>query len=649
MRTLVIGTAGHIDHGKTSLVRALTGVDTDRWKEEQERGITIDLGFAHLDLADDLRASIVDVPGHERFVKNMVAGTGGIDLVMMTVAADEGIMPQTREHLDICSLLGVKRGLVALTKTDMVDDPEWIPMVTEDIRREFEQTFLADCPIVPLSSRSGEGIEDLIQILTVLGRDLEQRPDSGMAFLAIDRSFSMKGFGTVITGTLVSGRLALEDEVDVLPDPAGRLAGLKVRGLQSHGEDLAQAGPGQRLAINISGVERQVLHRGQVLVASGALRPSRWIEGSLQVLEGAHPIRDRALVTLHTGTAKTQARIQLIDSDKLAPGQTGLVRIRFEDELAVLPGQRYLLRGTNPIQGRGTTMAGGEIHIILPPRRRKREREAWIAELKAVASGDLDAAILTTLSHVGVEGATPGELAMRTGRSTKKVEQGLQNLLQRRSVFKFDRERGRHISAQVLEHMASRAEEALKAFHTAQPLLPGMPTEQLRTSLRPRPEPRVFRFLVAEMTKQGRIALEEETTRLIGHEVMLDANDTATQERVLRTYREAKLAPPRVKEVADELGQGPEALRDLLQHLVRQGSLIHIAGDMYACTQAVEELKQRLLDHFDTADSINTQEFKTMVGTTRKHVIPLAEYFDGQKITMRVGDKRVRRGRSQGG
>ena len=647
MRSFVIGTAGHIDHGKSALIKALTGTDPDRLAEEKSRGITIDLGFAHLELAEDLRASVVDVPGHERFVKNMVAGTGGIDLVLMVVAADEGIMPQTREHLDICQLLGVGRGVVALTKTDLVEDPDWLEMVSEDVRKEFAGTFLEEAPIVPVSSRTGAGLDALRATLDEIGRDLAIRPGTGLPFLAIDRSFSMRGFGTVVTGTLVSGRLRIEDAVDVIPDPTRKLTELKIRGLQSHGSDQQEVSAGLRLAINLSGVEKAALHRGQVLVHAGSLQAGTELEVRLKLLPGAKPLKTRKRMLFHTGTSKVSAALQLIGTRTLNPGEQAFVRVRCEEPIAALPGHHFILRGFSPIPARGTTFGGGRILAILPPRRKQRDLPAWIEELETLDQGGLPARLAVLLDRAGPAGLDLPGLAQRSGASLREVERELERMLATRLAFKFDREHGRYTSAGVVAQLAKKACDLLAAFHAKNPLLPGMPTEQLRGSLDAELEPKLLRVLLAELTRDGQAVQSGDHTRLVDHQVRLDADGSQQEQSLLDLYRQAGLAPPRLSEAASHLDRPEAGVRDLLKHLARTGTLTHLTADMYISTGALDELQGRLVKHLEEHSEIDTQAFKKMVGASRKHVIPLAEYFDRQKVTMRVGEKRVLRGRNR--
>ena len=643
MQTVVIGTAGHIDHGKTTLVKALTGTDTDRLKEEKDRGITIELGFAHLDLKDDLRASIVDVPGHERFVKSMVAGTTGIDLVLMVVAADEGIMPQTREHLDICNLLEVEHGVVALTKVDLVDDPEWIDMVTEDLRSEFKGTFLQDCPIVRVSGRTAEGIDELKSILGEVAGGIQARSADAPAFLGIDRAFIMHGFGTVVTGTLVSGSLSVDDSVDVIPDPAGKLAGLKVRGLQVHNREETRVSPGQRVAVNLSGTERSMLARGLALVHSKTLSAGRDFECALRLVPGARPLGPRAAAVFHAGTAKSNVTLRLIGADSLLPGESAYISVHCQQPLAAFPGHRYILRGFSAIAGRGTTLGGGRILSILTPRRRRKDRGLWLSDLEVLRGGSAGERLVVLLRQAGPAGLDLTNLKMRSGLGSRSLDRELGKLMAARQVRKFDRERGGYIEAGVLEQLRNHTGQLLEGFHQKNPLLPGMPAEELRRRLADDLDPRIFKLLLDELSAGDTAVQDGEVVRLSRHRVQLDESGAELEKSVRQVYRDAGLTPPRLEEVAGKLDRPLPEVTELVRHLARTGLLAHITGDMYVLKETLDHLRGRLVAYLKENDQITTQDFKKMVGASRKHVIPLAEYFDREKTTLRVGEKRVLR------
>jgi selenocysteine-specific elongation factor len=646
MQTVVIGTAGHIDHGKTTLVKALTGIDTDRLKEEQDRGITIELGFAHLDLQDGLRASIVDVPGHERFVKSMVAGTTGIDMVLMVIAADEGIMPQTREHLDICNLLDVEHGVVALTKVDLVEDPEWLDMVTEDLRAEFQGTFLQDCPVVRVSGRTGAGLDRLKNVLIQTAGGVEARSADAPTFLGIDRTFIMHGFGTVVTGTLVSGSLNVDASVDVLPDPTGKLAGLKVRGLQVHNREETKVSPGQRVAVNLSGIQRSMLTRGLALVHAQTLRDGRDFECTLRLVPGAKPMGPRAAAIFHVGTAKSNARLRLIGTATLQPGETAYVSIHCEQPLAAFPGHRYILRGFSNIPGRGTTLGGGRILSILAPRRRHKDKSRWLSDLEVQKSGTAGERIVVLLRQAGPQGLDSQTLRMRSGLGTRSLDRELNKLMAEKKIKKFDRERGSFVETGLLANLHTQTQQLLEAFHEANPLLPGMPSEELRHRLADGLNPRLFKLLLDELTGSGAAIQAGEAIRLSRHRVRLDESGAELEKSVRRVYQSSGLTPPRLCEVARKVDRPQPEVTELVHHMSRTGSLANISGDMYVFNETLDDLRRRLVTYLKQNDQITTQDFKNMVGASRKYVIPLAEFFDREKTTLRVGEKRVLRKKS---
>ena len=673
MQTLVIGTAGHIDHGKTSLVKALTGVDTDRLAQEKQRGITIELGFARLDLGDGNFASIVDVPGHERFVKTMVAGTSGIDLVMMVVAADEGVMPQTREHLDVCRLLGVEQGLVVVTKIDLVDDADWLEMLQEELQREFAGSFLEGTPLLAVSARTGQGIEELRRQLALLAGNIQSRRLDAPAYLAIDRAFSVKGFGTVVTGTLVSGELAVGDLVDILPDDEGRLRRLKIRTLQVHGQTMERAGAGQRVALNLATVEREALSRGQVAVLAGSLEAGRDFEVTVELVNGARPLGTDSGLLMHVGTARSGARIRLLEGKSLVAGQRAFARVRCQEPLVALPGQHFILRGFTRIPGRGTTLGGGRIITILPPRRRSVSRQELLRELAVLAGGSLPERMQILLRHAGRRGLSLDELAMRLGSGRETLRRALAEAAQAKlsgaaslpssggqrgvkqagateadaapagQVVILDDDFGRVLAAEVLTSLLEKAERLLGEFHAAEPLLPGMPAEQLRSSLGRDIDAKLLRRLLDQGRQTGRLEQQGELVHLAGHRVELDGKHGRLVEDLWKRYQQAGLLPPRLKEVAETLSQPPEQVEKLLRHLVRNERLVHISADLFVSAPALDELRQRLTRHLQEHGQITTQQFKGMVGGSRKHVIPLAEFFDREKLTIRKGEVRVLR------
>jgi len=645
MKRVVLGTAGHIDHGKTALVRALTGVDTDRLAEEKRRGITIELGFAHLALPGGTVAGVVDVPGHERFVRAMAAGAGGIDLVMLVVAADEGLMPQTREHLDICRLLGVPAGLVVVTKSDLLPGlgADWLGLLEDEIRAATKGSFLEGAPILPVSAVTGDGIPRLLEELGRLAAAAPERPADGPLFLPLDRAFSLKGFGTVVTGTLLSGELAPEDEVLLLPGPQGA-APLRVRSVQVHGKAAPKAQAGQRTAVNLPGVDAAAVHRGQVLVRPGVVPASSLLDVEVSLLEAAPgPLRHRAKLLLHVGTTQVQAAVGWLDRAELAPGGTALGQLRLMEPVAALPGQRFILRGFAALAGRGHTVAGGRILGVAAPRRR-RGRPEPIAELRVLATGDADARLATVLEGAGPAGLEAPALSGRTALPAKAIQAGLERLGARGAAVLFDREKRAWASGQVTAELARRILAAVDTFHAAHPLDAGAGREALRGRLPPVVDPRLYQRLVAQLAEKGEVVVEGDLVRRKGHTAAAAGGaGGALKDRVAGLLAKGGLTPPWLTELPAAAGASAADVQAVLKLLLAEGTVVRVSAEIWFDAAAVAALKERLVAHLRANKQIDTQGFKELVGATRKHVIPLAEYFDREKVTLRVGEKRVLR------
>jgi selenocysteine-specific elongation factor len=585
----VVGTAGHIDHGKTSLVRALTGIDTDRLKEEKERGITIELGFAHLTLptghgADTMTVGLVDVPGHERFVRAMVAGAVGIDLVVLVVAADEGVMPQTREHLDICGLLGIRRGVVALSKSDLVDG-ELRELALADVAETLRGTFLEDAPIVPCSARSGEGLDALRAAIAAGLRALPGKDPEGPVRLPIDRVFSMKGFGTVVTGTLWAGRLRSGDDLVALPPLPGGAAG-KVRGLQVHGAAVDEARAGNRTAVNVT-LPKDALARGQILVRPGELEAGRLVDVRLRWLAtSSKPLKRRARLLVHAGTAQTLATLSLLDAGALEPGQSGLAQLMLDTPMVMLPGDRFILRGFAMQRHHGTTVGGGEVLRVLGARVR-RGTPAVLATLRAheaaLAAGDVEARVRLEVARAGEAGLARADLLRRLADPPRAVEAALARLQAARAVVRWDKERGAVIDAGALASLAQTALAAVDSFHAAHPLVEGMPREELRAKVSG--EVKLLHLVLETLAADGALVVERETVRRPGHEPArreARAQLAPLAERALALWTEAGLQPPRAAEAAAALGVTAAALAPIVDLLVRGGSLVRMKDLVFA-------------------------------------------------------------------
>ncbi len=632
MKHVVVGTAGHIDHGKTSLVKALTGTDTDRLPEEKARGITIDLGFAFLEEGGDLMIEIVDVPGHERFVKNMLAGAGGIDLALLVVAADEGVMPQTREHLAICRLLRIKSGLVAVTKADLAE-PDWIELVRDDITGLVDGTFLAGCPIVPLSVKTGAGLGELRAALARLARAVPAKATDRTPRLPIDRVFTVKGFGTVVTGTLMAGRLAGDDRVEVYP----RGLQSKVRGLQVHGRPVEQALAGQRTAVNLQGVERAAIERGDVIAPPGTLVPTLLLDATLELLEDApRLLKTRDRVRFHAGTQEVMARVLLVDRPGLEPGEVSYGRFRLEAPLVTVPGDRFVIRSYSPI----VTIGGGTVLDITPPRF-KRKAPALLAHLALLETGAPASVLEEHLKQAGAAGARAADLRARTPFGPEQLRQLLDELQQSGAVVGVDREWYLHREAG--DRLRAQTLALLEAFHRENPIRAGISREELRSRAGNAQE-RVFGQLLTALEAEGLVKSERDQVRLGSHSIRL----TPEQERVVtgleEDFRKAGAAPPSPEEALARHGVRGTEKHELFQLLVADRKLLRVKESLFFHAEALQSIRERLVAMLLEKREIGPADFKDLFGVSRKYAIPLMEYFDAQRVTVRRGERRVLRG-----
>ncbi len=637
MKQVILGTAGHIDHGKTSLIRALTGIDTDRLKEEKLRGITIELGFAHMDLPGGDRLGIVDVPGHEKFVKHMVAGATGIDLVALVIAADEGIMPQTREHMEICELLRVKKGLVVLTKTDLVDDPDWLEMVREDIVEFLKGTFLEGCEIMPVSAATGEGIEDLRKSLARLFSQVEPKSSDGPFRLPVDRVFTMRGFGTVITGTSISGKLQIGDSVIIYPSELKS----KVRGLQVHGGDVQEVLPGQRTAVNLQGMERALIQRGDVVASAGALASSHMIDIQLELLKSTpRPLKHRAKIRFHTGTAEHLATIILLDREELKPGERTFAQVRLDQPTAVLRGDRFVLRSYSPVQ----TIGGGTILHPLPRKHKgSAKREAARALEVLFNSSDSDI-ILWHLQDAGWAGIGEAELRIRTNVPQKFLEKMLQQFTSTKKAILFDKENRRLIHPDAINEIKESITAILEDYHKRFPLKAGMPKEEIPALLAKPIDVKLYNFVLRQLAEAELLAQEMEWVRLTTHKVALTKEEEIIKQKIEKTFQESGLQPPFFKDIAPNLPGTPKQHQEVLEWMLGKGILVKTKEDILFHTAPMAELQKRLVAWLKEHGEITTPQFKEMTQVSRKYTIPLLEFFDAQKVTIRVGEVRKLRG-----
>lgn len=634
MKQVVMGTAGHIDHGKTQLVKTLTGIDTDRLKEEKERGITIDLGFAHLTYEDGTEVGVIDVPGHERFVRNMLAGVGGIDLVMLVIAADEGVMPQTREHLAICQLLRVKEGLVALTKADLVDE-DWLELVSEDTREFLKGTFLEGKPIVPVSAKTGQGLDELKRVLQGLVARVPPKQLEGKFRLPVDRVFTIRGFGTVVTGTLFSGTIRVEDRIEIYPKGIEA----KIRGLQVHNASVPEAVAGQRTAINLQGIDKVELERGDVLGHPGEFAPTFMLDAVLQHLSDApRPLRHRARVRLHVGTSEIMGRVILLDRDDLAPGAEAYVQLRLEEPAIVLPRDRFVIRSYSPVQ----TIGGGMV-LDAQPAKHRRGDAGLAAHFQLLAEGSPEEIFAHHLKQATYQGLRLTEFLPRTELSEAHLRQVATTLQRAGRARAVNTDMGWYLHAEALDALTRELRRYLETYHRQNPLKPNISIEELRAKVRGLSE-RVCLMALEDLRQQGAVVVERDRVRLATHEVALDD----TRERILNELEAEFLAagyqPPRAEDLFAKLNIGKGHDKALLQVLLDQGRAVRLKENVVFHRSNLAKAESLLVQYLRDHREITPIEFKDLLGISRKYAIPMLEYFDSQKITIRVGDKRILRG-----
>ena len=636
MTNIILGTAGHIDHGKTALIKTLTGVDLDRLKEEKERGITIELGFTSLSIPGDQKVGVVDVPGHEKFIKRMIAGAGGIDLVMLVVAADDGVMPQTREHLEICQLLDIKYGLIALTKIDLAE-PDWVELIREDLTKLVQGTFLEGAPIVPVSALTGKGIPQLISTLGALVPKIKKAFSEGFCFLPIDRVFSMKGFGTVVTGTLISGEICIGETIEILPE--GLQA--KVRGIQAHNSQIETAHAGQRTAINLQGVEKGFFKRGDILSHPGALEPSFRFDVRLKILSDIpQPIKHGDEIRFHLFTTQTLARVISYEGNVLEPGGEYFAQLRFSEPMVTIPGARFIVRNIDASR----TIGGGEV-LDPHPQKHRRNDPATKDWFKILHAKDLEA-ILTTLALAnGLEGITQKEVLRRISAPQKETEKVWKGLLQTKTLVEVNPETRQAFHKEILVNHEQRLKTLLQDFHQNHPLKPGLHLEEARQRLGRGVSEEVFKYLINAMKAKGDIELSGVVIHQASHKISLKAEQVKLKNEIEGALRTHGLTPPTVREFATQLSVSSEEIKNLLDLLVTEKELIRVKDDLYFLKEQIVELKQKLIFFLEKNKELTPGDFKAITGVTRKYAIPLLEYFDREKVTMRKGDVRLLRER----
>lgn len=633
MKSIIVGTAGHIDHGKTALVRALTGIDADRLPEEKRRGITIDIGFADLDLGE-VRIGFVDVPGHERFVKNMLAGAHGIDLVALVIAADESVMPQTREHFAICRLLGVQKGVVVLTKKDLVDN-DLLQLAQSEAQDLVSGSFLEGAPMVAISSRTGEGIDQLKRVLREVGSQMAARSDDFVARLPVDRAFTMRGFGAVVTGTLIAGRINEGDELELLPAQKR----VRVRGVQVHGAAVKSAVAGQRTAINLGGIEASEIERGMVLARVGRLRPTQVVDAWVQMLADApRPLRSRQRARVHIGAAEVLARVRVLEAGEIEAGAQGFAQLRFESPVVGVLDDRFILRAYSP----QVTIGGGQILNPLAAKHRARELPEIRAGLNTVRKGKRAEQLTQFVVGAGRLGLTPADLAARTAWSDDVIERTGNEALANGAVMRIDKT---FVSRVLVEDLKNRIVEQVAAHHRREPLSRGLSKEILREQFFAGASAEFFRGVMAELEKNGSFVSEKDVVRLREHTREVSETDARLRDSLEQVYRAAGLEAPSLTDAFSRAGLNSNAQhgRKILQLLVDAGALVKVHGEMFFHRDALEGLKQRLRAHVANGSerTIDVGSFKDLAGISRKYAIPLLEYLDRERVTRREGDLRV--------
>jgi selenocysteine-specific elongation factor len=629
-KSVIVGTAGHIDHGKSALVEALTGTHPDRLAEEKRRGITIDLGFAFLE-ENGVCFGLVDVPGHERFVSNMLAGAAGIDVLLLVIAADESIKPQTREHFDICRLLGVKRGVVALTKSDLVDS-DTLELVRLEAEEFLRGSFLDGAPLVPVSAKTGSGLDELKKALSEVAASASAKDAAHYFRLPIDRAFAMKGFGSVVTGTLISGSVGPADEVELFP--LGER--LRVRGVQSGGKAVERATPGQRTAVNLAGIEHTALKRGMVLAAPGKFRKTRRIDVRLELLPSARKMKQGSRVHFHAGTAETIAEVFFHGEKELLPGGSAFANLKLQDEVLVLPGDRFIVRQFSPV----ATIGGGA--VLDPLARRPMLRDTGrVSFLETLERGSHEE-ILAAMTERALLGLGWEEIVARTGWIEKEIRETLEKVSSTGRVKTVSAEPLVLVSGKLFEDVRKKIMEKVERFQKENALLPGIAREDLRASLGKRVRTETFRAALEELVAQKKLDAPGELVKKAGSEIAFQPEEAKAKEEIEAAFASASLAVPSVKEVLAKLPVEARRAEKLLQILLREKSLVRVSPELIFHRNALAQLKEKLSAYKKIkGDRISVPVFKELTGITRKYAIPLLEYLDRERVTRRAGDERV--------
>lgn len=633
MKHVIVGTAGHIDHGKTTLIRALTNKDTDRLKEEQKRGISIELGFTYFDLPSGKRAGIIDVPGHEKFIKNMLAGVMGIDIVLLVIAADEGVMPQTSEHLAILDLLGIDKGFIVLTKADLVEK-EWIELVEEDIRESIKGSFLEDSPIIPVSSVTKEGIGEVTKLIDELAQEVEMKEVDDTPRLPVDRVFSISGFGTVVTGTLLSGEFNVGDEVEIFPrENIGR-----IRSLQVHDEDVSTASAGQRVAINISGIKKTDVERGDVIAPINSMKKTMMLDTKVKLIENMdRPIENRTRLRLYIGSKEVLCRIVLLDRDVLEPGEEAYAQLRLEEETVAKRGDRFILRFYSPMY----TIGGGKV-LESNPNKKKRFDEKVLEELKIKEEGDSIDIIERIVLDNSKSFPTIKEIATTTGILEENVKKDIEVLANKDKLILFNLTREVYIiHREYFDLLRENILDELEKFHKKYPLRAGMSKEEIRSKFLRNANPRVGDRFIELLAEMDYIDKNMENVHTKGFEIRYSEVQSKIKEEIIGLYISNKFMPPKKEELYQNISYNRDEVEQVLNALISNGDIIQLNPEIYLYKSSYEEARSILIDYLNKNQSIVVAEYRDILDTNRKVALALLEYFDQEKITKRDGDKRV--------
>ncbi|EJO5346417.1 selenocysteine-specific translation elongation factor [Clostridium botulinum] len=633
MKNIIIGTAGHIDHGKTTLIKALTGRETDTLREEKDRGISINLGFTFFDLPSGKRAGIVDVPGHEKFIKNMLAGVSGIDIVLMVIAADEGIMPQTKEHLEILQLLNVNKGIIVLTKTDIVD-PEWLEMVKEDLREELKDTFLENADIYSVSSKTKEGINELVNAIDDMTEHIKTKDVHGHFRLPVDRVFSITGFGTVVTGTVISGSIKEGQTVEIYPSKVVT----KVRGIQVHDDPIKIAEAGQRCAINLSGIKKTQIDRGDVISIENLMEPSMIIDCKLYYLKSASkPLKNRQRVRLYHGTSEIICRVVILDKEYLNPGEEGYVQLRLEKPITCQRNDRYVIRSYSPM----VTIAGGSIIDPLP-RKAKRFNEKYIEELKLKESGDTSNIIEKIIEKLSSKFPNKDEILKALGKNEENISDEIEELIKAQNVVVFsngDKKVYTHIN--YIDKKVKEITTILKEFHKNNPLKWGVSKEELRIRVLGKDiKQKTYDKFLELLESKGLIKLHGKYVSLYDFTVELNKGQKAIYDRIIAKYKQGKYTPPKYEELILKEENEIEFKR-VYEAILEEGTLFKVNEECILLTSDYNEAKEKVSKYIVDNGKITVAQFRDMMDTSRKYSLAILEHFDGIKFTKRNGDERV--------